>query len=125
VAGEWDGNSKRNRQFFSANAITPAGSRIAIDIGAGCNFQSILLAEAGFKGIAVDFCKHMLDIMVQHAGALPVRPIQADILSFESWAGKNLNLSPAWEIPSRIFRTMTQSGVSSASTHQNSPAAIK
>jgi predicted RNA methylase len=92
MAGGWKSNCERNHRFFSENTISPAGSNVAIDLGAGCGFQAVPLAEAGFCVIAVDFCRQMLDILLQHAKTLPIRAVHADISSFGSWAGQKPEL---------------------------------
>lgn len=92
MAGGWESNSKRNHRFFSEGKITPAGNGVAIDLGAGCGFQAVPLAEAGFCVIAVDFSRQMLDILREHAKTLPIRTVHADISSFESWAGQKPEL---------------------------------
>lgn len=92
MAGGWESNREKNHRFFSERKITPAGNGVAIDLGAGCGFQAVPLAEAGFRVIAVDFCRLMLDILGQHAKTLPIRAVHADISSFASWAGQKPEL---------------------------------
>ncbi|NMB78838.1 MAG: class I SAM-dependent methyltransferase [Methanomicrobiales archaeon] len=87
MAGGFERNLAQNRTFFAARSLTPTAGGIAIDLGAGCGFQSIPLAMAGYSVIAVDFCRPMLDILAEQAGTLPIRPVQADIRAFEKWAG--------------------------------------
>jgi 2-polyprenyl-3-methyl-5-hydroxy-6-metoxy-1,4-benzoquinol methylase len=92
MAGGWEGNCERNRRFFSANAVVPRRSGVAADLGAGCGFQSVPLADAGFRVIAVDFCRQILDTLEKQAGTRSISTIHADILSFESWSGHNPEL---------------------------------
>lgn len=92
MAGGFENNCERNRTFFSAQGITPEGTGIAVDLGAGCGFQSVPLAGAGFSVVAVDFSQQMLDILRQHATTPRVRTVWEDILSFRSWAGQNPEL---------------------------------
>jgi SAM-dependent methyltransferase len=87
MAGGIESNIAKNTRFFKDHAISPSGTGIAIDLGAGCGFQSIPLASAGFAVVAVDFSREMLEILKQHAGTLPVRTVTADILTFTSWTG--------------------------------------
>lgn len=85
MAGGWDVGCGKCRRFFDEHATRPNGSGIAVDLGAGCGFWSIALAGAGFRVIAVDFCRGMLDVLGQHAGGLAVRAVHADILDFPAW----------------------------------------
>jgi SAM-dependent methyltransferase len=92
MAGGMDTNIVDNIRFFSGQSLIPAGSGIAIDLGAGCGFQSVALASAGYRVIAVDFSQPMLDLLPQPAGTLPVTKVCADLLSFEAWAGHSPEL---------------------------------
>lgn len=85
IAGGWDAGCKRSRRFFSDHAIRPTGTGIAVDLGAGSGFHSVALAETGFRVTAVDFSAPMLEILKNHAGNLPIRPVHADIQSPVAW----------------------------------------
>ncbi len=52
--GGYSAEIERNIDFFKRHKIEPEQSGIAIDLGAGCGFQSISLAKAGFSVTAVD-----------------------------------------------------------------------
>jgi 2-polyprenyl-3-methyl-5-hydroxy-6-metoxy-1,4-benzoquinol methylase len=90
MAGGFEKNIRRNKEFFVSHGITPSGTRVAVDLGAGCGFQTFALASAGFDVVAVDFCRPLLDILALNANNWPVRIIPSDILAFSAWA----NLSP-------------------------------
>nr|WP_321349457.1 class I SAM-dependent methyltransferase [uncultured Methanoregula sp.] len=92
MAGGFDANIQRNRDFFSGKDLVPHGSRAAVDLGAGCGFQSIPLARAGFSVAAVDFCRPLLAELEDRAGTSPVETIQSDILNFPAWAKKSPEL---------------------------------
>lgn len=92
MAGGWEDSGERNHRFFSRHGIMPARGGVAIDLGAGCGFQSVPLARAGFHVIAVEFSIQMLAVLAQHAGDLPIERIQGDILSFGAWAGREPEL---------------------------------
>jgi SAM-dependent methyltransferase len=87
-----EANIANNDRFFTGQGITPFGIGRAVDLGAGCGFQAIPLASAGFEVVAVDFSRQMLDTLAEHAGSLPIRIICADILSFPAWTGRNPEL---------------------------------
>lgn len=92
MAGGFDARIADNARFFESLAIRPSGSGTAIDLGAGCGFQAIPLAAAGFHVVAVDFSRQMLDILLQHADPARVRVIATDIRSTGAWAGNNPEL---------------------------------
>ena len=92
MAGGLEENIRTNLGFFSDHGIIPAKNSIAVDLGAGCGFQSIALARTGFSVISVDFCEPMRDILRQNSSRLQVRIIQTDMLAFDSWAGQNPDL---------------------------------
>ena len=80
---------RKNQDFFSSHGITPDDNPVAIDLGAGCGFQSVPLARRGYSVTAVDFCGSLLDELRSHAGDLPIVTVQSDILHFSSWSGRH------------------------------------
>ena len=67
-----DEQIRKNKIFFSSHSVTPHDNRIAIDLGAGCGFQSVPLGQIGYSVTAVDFCQPLLDELRSHAGALQI-----------------------------------------------------
>jgi hypothetical protein len=53
--GGFEAGIERNAAFFERLGIRPSGSRVAVDLGAGCGFRTIPLARLGFSVTAVDF----------------------------------------------------------------------
>ena len=54
MMGGFENAVKRNSDFFAGLDIHPTSSGVALDLGAGCGFQSIPLAEVGFFVVALD-----------------------------------------------------------------------
>ncbi|MGL6339584.1 MAG: class I SAM-dependent methyltransferase, partial [Waterburya sp.] len=48
MLGGFEQGISRNLDFFQKHNISPIKSGIAVDLGAGCGFQSIPLAQLGF-----------------------------------------------------------------------------
>lgn len=92
MAGGWESGCERNRRFFATHGIVPAHGGTAIDLGAGCGFQSVPLARAGFHVVAVEFSRHMLAILEEKAGDLPIEPVPGDICSSGNWTGRGPEL---------------------------------
>lgn len=83
---------RKNKKFFSSHSVLPRNNRVAIDLGAGCGFQAIPLAQIGYSVIAVDFCQPLLDELHVHAGSLPVITVRSDIRQYSSWSGRHPGL---------------------------------
>lgn len=73
----------RNEAFFAGHGIAPRGSGVAIDLGAGCGFQSIPLARLGFRVTAIDTDQALLDELDSHRGEACVRTVADDLMQFE------------------------------------------
>jgi len=73
---------EENRQFFHAHGIIPVSNGMAVDLGCGSGFQSIPLAQLGFRVIAVDLSPTLLAELTSHKGALLIETIQDDLLHF-------------------------------------------
>lgn len=82
--GDFNAKVATNREFFNALGIIPQGSGVAVDLGAGSGFQSLALAQLGFRVLAVDLSRKLLDELQSHSGALPVTAIHDDLLNFPS-----------------------------------------
>jgi SAM-dependent methyltransferase len=81
--GGYDAALARYAEFFSSRGIAPAGSGRAVDLGAGCGFQSIPLARLGFAVIAIDLDRKLLDELSEHAGDADIAIVHGDLLDFE------------------------------------------
>ncbi|MFA4860742.1 MAG: class I SAM-dependent methyltransferase [Methanoregula sp.] len=92
MSGGFDHNLRKNRHFFASHHLVPQSTHTAIDLGAGCGFQAIPLAEAGFSVIAVDFCRPLLAELRARAGTLPINCIAADIFDFMAWTSRHPEL---------------------------------
>ncbi len=74
-----------NLEFFKKHNISPKGSGVAIDLGAGCGFQSIPLAQIGFTVAAIDLEQKLLDELKENSGELNIKTIQDDLINFEQY----------------------------------------
>jgi SAM-dependent methyltransferase len=55
---------------------------LAVDLGAGSGFQSIPLAEAGYRVYAVDTCQTLLEEIKERNPEAPIAPVNLDIIEF-------------------------------------------
>lgn len=84
--GGFESGIERNIDFFKKHAIRPARSGVAIDLGAGCGFQTIPLAKAGFSVTAIDVDEKLLKELKNHSGTLAVSIVQDDLINFDKYA---------------------------------------
>ncbi len=92
MAGGWDAKIADGRAFFQTHGVKPQGAAVAVDLGAGCGFQSIPLAESGFSVIAVDMNRSLLAQLKQKAGRLPIVAVEDDLLNFRTHAPPTVEL---------------------------------
>ena len=90
--GGFDCGIQRNTEFFETLGLKPGGSGIAVDLGAGCGFQSIPLARAGYAVTAIDIDTKLLDELRTHCGDLPVTIVQDDLMNFDEYVQNNAEL---------------------------------
>lgn len=82
MSGGLDQKIEQNRKFFESHHVRPVLSAIAVDLGAGCGFQSIPLSQLGFSVIAIDSSAKLLAELKQNARGLSIYPINDDLLNF-------------------------------------------
>ena len=87
--GGFENEIQRNTEFIKKHKLTPQGSGIVIDLGAGCGFQSIPLARAGYSVTAIDLDAKLLSELERNSGDRKITTIQGDLIDFD----KNLNTS--------------------------------
>ena len=85
MLGGFERGIERNLQFFQSHNINPQGSTVAIDLGAGCGFQSIPLAQLGFSVTAIDLERKLLDELKANARGLAIEAIDDDLINFERY----------------------------------------
>lgn len=81
--GGFETGVQRNVEFFNIHKLKPEGSAVAVDLGAGCGFQSIPLARAGFKVTAIDIDSKLLGELKNHCNDLAVVIVQDDMMNFD------------------------------------------
>jgi len=92
VYGGFEINIQRNIEFFKKYNLSPQGSGIAIDLGAGCGFQSIPLAKAGYTVTAIDFDAKLLRELKKNSGDLEIKTIQGDFFDFDKELNSGVEL---------------------------------
>jgi hypothetical protein len=82
ISGGLELKLEENRKIFRDLNVRSEHSEVAVDLGAGSGFQSIPLAEAGFKVIAIDMNQPLLAELEENAKELSVVTIQDNLLNF-------------------------------------------
>lgn len=82
ICGGVEFSLAQNRNFFKTHNIHPIDTGWAFDLGAGCGFQSIPLAEIGFQVVAMDLSARLLKELKDIASHLPITTICDDLLNF-------------------------------------------
>ena len=80
--GGMESKVEENHTFFATHGIKPLRNTVAVDLGCGSGFQSIPLAQLGFRVIAVDLSPTLLAELSAHKGDLRIETVQADLLQF-------------------------------------------
>jgi len=119
ISGGMDHQIRKNKDFFSTHSVTPRNNCIAIDLGAGCGFQSMSLALLGYSVIAVDFSGPLLDDLRSHAGTLPIVIVRSDIRTWSSWAGRHPGLIICMAIRLPTFPAYRKCGTLSGTVFRN------
>ncbi|MBU1221163.1 class I SAM-dependent methyltransferase [Myxococcota bacterium] len=91
--GGFESAIEKNIEFFNSNKILPVRSGRAVDLGAGCGFQSIPLAMSGFSVTAIDIDARLLNELESHSENLPVKTVQCDLMDFEKHIDGKLELA--------------------------------
>ena len=80
--GGFDSALARSTEFFKGRGIAPQRSGRAIDLGAGCGFQSIPLATLGFAVTAIDSTESCSRSSAR-AGDMDITIVRGDLLRFD------------------------------------------
>ncbi len=83
--GGFDKGIERNVHFFQKHKITPAHSRVAIDLGSGCGFQAIPLAKAGFSVTAIDIDNKLLHELACNSKEWNIKIVEDDLIHFDKY----------------------------------------
>jgi SAM-dependent methyltransferase len=90
--GGFDVALGRNADVFTKLDVRPRGSGVAVDLGAGCGFQSIPLARLGFAVTAIDLDGKLLAELLAHAGDVQIDVVRDDLREFDTHVRKPAEL---------------------------------
>lgn len=91
ILGDFENAYQANVDFFASLGLSPDAGDLAVDLGCGPGCQSLVLAESGFRVVAIDFCQPLLDELNERADDLHIRTVCDDLGDFE----KHIDEPPA------------------------------
>ncbi len=83
---------ERNTVFFEKRGLSPNVSGVAVDLGAGCGFQSIPLSRLGYEVTAIDLDGTLLRELQENADGLSIQTIEDDLLRFREHVQHDVEL---------------------------------
>ena len=86
--GNFDAKVQENKDFFELTGIEPRSGGMALDLGCGSGFQSIALANIGFRVLSVDMCETLLNELRNRSAGRDINAVQGDILDYSIYADK-------------------------------------
>lgn len=92
MQGGFDLAIARNLEFFDNHHIHPSQSGLAVDLGAGCGFQSIPLARLGFEVTAIDLDAKLLEELKANSQELKIKTIQEDLINLQRYVDTQAEL---------------------------------
>jgi 2-polyprenyl-3-methyl-5-hydroxy-6-metoxy-1,4-benzoquinol methylase len=84
MVGDVDAALSRSDAELDALPLPSKPAGTAVDLGAGFGLHSLPLARRGFKVVAIDSYEPLLQELVSRKGALPIRTVNADLLTFRA-----------------------------------------
>ena len=92
ISGGVQAKIQENQKFLSDHHIQPIRSGLAFDLGAGCGFQAVPLAQLGFRVVAMDLSAKLLAQLKENAKKLPIETICDDLSNFTEYDRGSIEL---------------------------------
>ena len=92
MQGGFESAIAKNSNFFQKHNISTGKSSVAVDLGAGCGFQSIPLAQLGFSVTAIDLDEKLLEELKANSGELKIETVRDDFINFEKYLNSKAEL---------------------------------
>ena len=92
MQGGFENAIAKNTDFFQKYHISTEKSGVAVDLGAGCGFQSIPLAQLGFSVTAIDWDEKLLKELKANSDDLKIETVRDDLINFEQYISSKAEL---------------------------------
>jgi len=86
MCGGFPAQVQKNRDLFCTLGLEDGANRIALDLGCGSGFQSLALAQSGYRVVSVDLSKLLLQELAAEAGELSIDMVHANMLDVEQYS---------------------------------------
>lgn len=90
MTGDFDAKSEEQKSFFIENNISPFQNGIAVDLGCGHGLQSIPLSALGYKVMAIDFNRGLLNELQSRTSSIEI--IEDDLMNFDNYLNQPAEL---------------------------------
>jgi SAM-dependent methyltransferase len=78
--GDFGAKVAEQRALLERLGVTAAtGDRVAVDLGCGSGFQSLALARLGYRVVAIDLSRRLVDELKGRAAGLPIETVVGDL----------------------------------------------
>jgi ubiquinone/menaquinone biosynthesis C-methylase UbiE len=96
MSGHYRQGVKDFTGFLEEHRLKPAGTGIAVDLGAGHGIQSVALAKKGFTVEAIDFNDQLLKLLRKRADRYDIHVVKDDLRNFASYCSNKPELIVCW-----------------------------
>ena len=86
--GDYDVKVSENKDFFKRMDIIPCAGAKALDLGCGSGFQTIALAELGFRVLGIDLCETLLEELRGQTTGFDIDIVQGNMLDLWLYVDK-------------------------------------
>jgi len=92
--GDFEVKAAEQRALLERLGVTAASpGALAVDLGCGSGFQSVALARLGYRVLAVDFSRRLLDELTARTRGLAVESVAGDIRDVARLAPQGITLA--------------------------------
>ena len=84
ILGDFANAQQKYMLFFESIGVGQNNAGTAIDLGCGPGCQSLPLADLGYDVLAIDFCRELLEELVDHAEDRTIRTVHDDLRTFRN-----------------------------------------
>lgn len=89
MVGDFDSACAQADNFYSEIKLPNGDGLVAVDLGCGHGVHSIPLARRGYRVLALDTSRHLLDELDAMTGELQIKTIASDLTRFNDYLGSD------------------------------------